>query len=115
MDLTKITAWIKANLLITVLIGVAAIALIFPKVLKGLFGSARRRVHHRGTSTRPAYRTYVRKRKPLPRSVGMSRIRTIGRLRRPKTGRYRKGTKKPWQIKGSLAARRHMALIRKRR
>lgn len=110
MDLTKITAWIKANLLLTGGIVIVAILLFFPKMLRDVFGSPRRKVRHRASRTAPAYTTYARRRRRLPRSVGMSKARPSYR-RRTRT----KGSKKPWQIKGSLAARRHMALIRKRR
>jgi hypothetical protein len=108
MNLTTITTWIKNNLMISILVGVAAIALLFPKVLKGLFGPERRKVHHRASATRMAYTTYARRRRALPRSVGMHKVRRH-------ITRRSKGSKKPWQIKGSLAARRHMALIRKRK
>lgn len=54
-----------------------------------------------------ARKTYRRRRRALPRSV------SITRRRRSYTSGGR--TKKPWQIKGSQAARRHMAQIRKRR
>ena len=55
-----------------------------------------------------ARKSYRRRRRSLPRSVYMRR-----RTRRS----YTRGgkAKRPWQIKGSLAARRHMARIRKRR
>ncbi len=48
-----------------------------------------------------------RRRRPIPRSVGYPRRRRT----------YSRGgaAKKPWQIKGSLAARRHMAQIRRKR
>jgi hypothetical protein len=110
MNLTTITTWIKNNLLIAIIIGIAAIGLLFPKVLKGVFGTERRR---RRRGTRIAGHSNVRRRVYHLRNT-VSRVRTIGRLRRPGTRRH-KGAKKPWQIKGSLAARRHMALIRKRR
>jgi hypothetical protein len=90
-----ITNWIKNNMLISVGIGIVAIFVFFPKLLKGLFGTSRKRVlHHR------VVRSVIRRRS-LPGSVGIHR--------------RMKGAKKPWQIKGSLAARRHMAQIRKRR
>jgi len=95
----KIFAWIKANLLLSIGILVAVVVLFFPKLLKGLTG--RRRVRHR-----PGYYT-ARSGRTLPRSVGTHRVRK----------QYTKGgrAKKPWQIKGSEAARRHMAKIRRMR
>jgi hypothetical protein len=96
--------------MISIGIGVVAILLFFPKILKGLFGSAPRRRRRPGTRV-VGVSNYSRR--PRQRNT-VSRVKTIGRLRRPGI-RRRKGAKKPWQIKGSLAARRHMALIRKRR
>jgi hypothetical protein len=95
----KILTWVKANLLLAIGILFAVILLFFPKVLKGLTG--KRRIRHR-----PGYYT-SRARRRLPRSVGTRRIRK----------QYTKGgkAKKPWQIKGSEAARRHMRRIRSMR
>jgi hypothetical protein len=92
----KAMAWIKGNTILAV-IGAAVITfLFFPKILK--LGSAPRR-RRRILATRG-------------RSYG-TRRRIRGAPRRS----YSRGgkAKKPWQIKGSLAARRHMALIRRRR
>jgi hypothetical protein len=90
-----ITTWIKNNMLISVGIGIVAIIVFLPKLLKGIFGTTNKRIrHHRIVRS-------VTRRRSLPSSVGIHR--------------RMKGAKKPWQIKGSLAARRHMAQIRKRR
>lgn len=91
----KAMAWIKGNTILAV-IGAAVITfLFFPKILK--LGSAPLR-RRRTLATRG-------------RSYGMRR--KYGTPRRS----YKRGgkAKKPWQVKGSLAARRHMALIRRRR
>lgn len=94
----KLIAWVKNNLLLA--IGGAAVItlLFFPKI----FRSSPRRRRRRLTT--------------VGRSYGTRRRRSI--IRRPKPRKqYTKGgkAKKPWQIKGSLAARRHMAQIRRRR
>ena len=91
---STVLTWIKANLWLSIGIGIALLLVLFPKVSRGLFKS-RRRVHHR---TR--LRVVSRRRRTLPRSVGMRR---------------KTGAKRAWQVKGSLAARRHMAQIRRRR
>jgi hypothetical protein len=96
---TTIINWVKSNLYIAIGIGVALIAAIYFLFFKK---SPRRRVRHH----RPA-RVIYRRNRSLPRSVGMHRSR-------PRARRM-KGAKKPWQIKGSLAAKRHMAQIRRRR
>jgi hypothetical protein len=100
----NILAWVKANILLAVVILIVGIALLFPKVLRGVIGP--RRIRHRRTIAAP----YRRRRRSLPRSVGMYKI---GRTRK----QYTKGgkAKKAWQIKGSIAARRHMAQIRRMR
>jgi hypothetical protein len=79
--------WIKANMLLAIGIGVGVLLFLFRKKIF----HTRRLVHHRR----------------LPRSVGTRRRRKV----------YTKGgkAKKPWQIKGSEAARRHMAHIRRMR
>jgi hypothetical protein len=103
----QIWAWIKANILLSIGIGIAVILVFFPKMLRGLTGS-RRRVHHRIGTRRVSARTFYRRpRRALPRSVSMYRTR--------RTTRRTKGPKKPWQIKGSKAARLHMARIRRMR
>lgn len=97
--ITKIITWVKANILMAAGIGLALVFVLFGKQLKRLF-FPRRRIRHR----RPLRVSYSRRRRSLPRSVGIRR-------------RYNKsGTrKKAWQIKGSPAARRHMAQIRRMR
>jgi len=92
----NIFAWVKANIMLAVIIAIASAFIFFPRTFKKLLGTTPRR----------------RRRRPLARSVGMYR------RRRPATRRqYTKGgkAKKAWQIKGSLAARRHMARIRRMR
>lgn len=56
-------------------------------------------------------KTYRRKRRTLPRSVGMAKRRNINSVIKSGVNRG----KKAWQIKGSEAARRHMAAIRRKR
>jgi hypothetical protein len=107
MNLTTITTWIKNNLIISIVVGLVAILLFFPKLLKGLLGSAPRR---RRRPLRSAHSENIRRAIRAPRR----RRRSLS-PRRSTVRRKMKGAKKPWQIKGSLAARRHMALIRKRR
>lgn len=86
----KIFSWVKNNVLLSVGIATVITMLFFPKLL------------------RPA-RRYVRRRRIATRGISLRRRRT----RR----QYSRGgkAKKPWQIKGSLAARRHMARIRRMR
>jgi len=94
----SIMTWIKSNVLLSVGILAAALLLFFPKLLR----TPRRRRTRRPTiitrrrRTRRSYSTPVRRR--------AKRVYNRGGAK-----------KKPWQIKGSLAARRHMAQIRKRR
>ena len=100
---TDIFNWIKTHILVTVLIVLVAVVVLFPKLVRGLFGTTRRKryVRHGSTTLHGRRVRYVRssRRAPrsLPRSVGLHK------------------TKKPWQIKGSEAARRHMAKIRRMR
>jgi hypothetical protein len=91
-----IAAWdlIKKNWIISIIILVAVMFLFFTKPLKKLFSS--------GTVRRKT-------RKQLPRSVGIKRRNKLPV--NPGTGK----TLKAWQIKGSDAARRHMARIRRMR
>jgi hypothetical protein len=97
----KALAWVKANTMKALLIGAVLLVVFFgTKIKRILF--APRRVHHR----RPAS-IVTRRRRSLPRSVGTHRVKHA----------YNKNgsRKKPWQIAGSPAARRHMAQIRARR
>lgn len=89
---TKILDWIKANLLY-VGIGLVAVIFIIPKLFKKA----------------------PRKRRTLPRSAGRRIPIRTKRTNKPAQRSADGKKKKPWQIKGSLAARRHMAQIRKRR
>jgi hypothetical protein len=95
--------WIKANMLLAAGILLVVVIVLFPGVFKKLLGG-RRRVHHRRVVALPARRRSRR----LPRSVGMHK------RNRPSVRRGGKA-KRPWQIKGSLAAKRHMAQIRRMR
>jgi hypothetical protein len=92
--------WIKANMLLAAGILLVAIIVLFPGVFKKLLGG-RRRVHHRRVSALPA-----RRRKRLPRSVGMHKRTPV---------RRRSKAKRAWQVKGSREARLHMAKIRRLR
>jgi len=92
---TKIVAFVKANLII-ILIVVGVILIFFPKMFRGLL--PRRRIRRRRIITQS-----TRARRRLPRSVGMRKSSPGGKA------------KKPWQIKGSEAARRHMAKLRRMR
>lgn len=98
----KVMNWVKSNPLMAAGAGLLAIILFFPKI----FRAARRR------RSRRSYRPVVKytRRRSLPRSVGLTR-RGVPRKQYTKGGK----AKKAWQIKGSLAARRHMAQIRKLR
>ena len=95
---TSIWTWIKANLIISIVIVLTLVFVLFPKEIKKLFGHRPRR------RRKAAVISYSRRRRTLPRSVGVRKQYTRG-------GK----AKKPWQIKGSEAARRHMAKIRRLR
>lgn len=86
----KIVTFIKNNILLSILILVLIVIMFFSSRIRR-FISPRR------------------KRRSLPRSVGMHKTR-----RSKPRKQYTKGgkAKKPWQIKGSEAARRHMRKIR---
>jgi len=90
----KVKTWIMEHKAVGI---IGAVLLLFILIKKFKGGSPRRR------------------RRSLPRSVGMRKTtRTSGSVNRIiKTGRHR--GKKAWQIKGSPEARRHMALIRRKK
>lgn len=94
----RIIAYMRAKPLMAAGIGIIGLLLLFPKLLKG---TKRRR---RRTSRRPVT---VRRRRRLAAPVARRRTKRT----------YAKGgtRKKPWQIKGSLAAKRYMAKIRRKR
>jgi hypothetical protein len=98
---TKAIAWIKANVLLAIGIGILIVVLFFPKLLRHVIGPTRRRVHHR-VVRETRHRRNVRK-------------AITGTYRRRPRSRTMKGAKKPWQVKGSRAARLHMAKIRRMR
>lgn len=100
----KALAWVKANIMIAAGIALVLIILLFGKPLKRLVAPTRR-IRRR----RPAVTT--RRRRSLPRSVGMRKASRPARRQYNKNGK----AKKPWQIKGSEAARRHMRRIRQMR
>jgi hypothetical protein len=86
----KIITWIKENKIIAA--GLAAV-FVLPMLGIKLFPQARRK---RRKSVAPARK---RRNRSIPRSVGRKRYAVRG--------------KKAWQVKGSPAARRHMAQIRR--
>jgi|WetSurMetagenome_2_1015567.scaffolds.fasta_scaffold216976_4 hypothetical protein len=89
----KVITYIKEHKAVGIIAGLLLLFVLFKKLKRG----APRR----------------RRRKVLPRSVGMSKARRTNVNRIIKSGRNR--GKKAWQIKGSEAARRHMAAIRRKR
>lgn len=97
-QIEKVTGWIKSNPLVAAGAGLGLI-LLLPKLLKGTRSRRRRRV-------RVSY-SPVRRRRTLRRAAAPVRRRRS----------YTKGgkAKKPWQIKGSPAARRYMARLRRMR
>jgi len=118
----KALTWVKSNLLLSIIGLIAVITILFPKLLKGLFRTrphadqwytraARERRKERKRPARPGRRTFRTSPRPLPRSVGMSKVGRTNRI--IKSGVHR--GKKAWQIKGSPEARRHMAAIRRKR
>lgn len=78
--------WVMSNKIVAAVIGFFLLLIVYKKFFKKTYRRRRRRV--------------------IPRSVGIRRRRT-----------YRTGgaSKKAWQIKGSLAAKRRMAQIRRKR
>lgn len=112
--INKAIAWIKANMIIALLIFLAVIFVFFGRqVKKMLFGT--RRVKHRAGYVsryrRAAPRRTTSRRRTLPRSVGMHKVRH----NKPAVYNKNGSRKKPWQIAGSPAARKHMAEIRTKR
>jgi hypothetical protein len=123
---TKITTWIKANILLSVVIFVALVSIIFPKQLRKVFSGGRKRVKHR-----PGWsETHDRKGRLLkPTKSGRQIPRSAGK-RKSSTGKgypaagggyipfkYNKdGTvKKAWQVGGTVAAKNRMARLRRNR
>lgn len=102
--LTILWNWIKSNILLSVGVLIIVLLLFFPKVLKGLFGTTRRVVHHRRVHV-----AAVRHRRHVHHAI------TGTHRRRPAARRRSHGSKKPWQIKGSRAAKLRMARLRRLR
>lgn len=96
----KVKTWVMGNLGLAIAAIAGIIILFFPKLLG--FGRRTRR-RRRYVPVRVAHRRRSVIRRRIPR-------RTTRRS-------YTKGgkAKRPWQVKGSLAARRHMAQIRRKR
>lgn len=88
--LTAVINWLKSNKIAAISLGLVAAIFLIKKL------------------GRKSYR----RRRRLPRSVNYP----VRRKRPGSTARRRTtGAKKPWQIKGSPAARRRMALLRRKR
>jgi len=103
----KIKTWVMENKTIAGVIG-AVVLLFLAKKLSGKMTTRRRR-----RRIPRSVGMARRRRKVVTRSVGMSKPRRSNANRVIKSGRNR--GKKAWQIKGSEAARRHMAAIRRKR
>ena len=80
----KVKTWIMENKMIAIVIGALAVLFIFPKI----------------------FRTVRRKRRSRP-------VKNVTVRKTRRTYNKAAGTKKAWQIKGSLAAKRRMAQLRK--
>jgi len=115
--INKAIAWVKANLIMAVLIGIVVVLVFFGRQVKKIFFGTHRVKHRPGYQSRyrrratsaPRRRTIHRR--TLPRSVGMHKVRHS----KPAVYNKNGSRKKPWQIAGSRAARLHMAKIRKQR
>lgn len=88
----KIIEWLKVNKTLAIAASVALV--LIPKIFKP---------------------TRRKRRTTRPVSSPRSRKQNVSVSRRRKTYRPGKKQKKAWQVKGSIAARRHMARIRKLR
>ena len=117
----KIINWIRTNVMLFVILAIAAVFIFFPRMFRGLLGGPRRRRRHRIVKqTVHRRRTTRSNRKPLPRSVGMHKVSGRGY---PKAGggyipfkRNKDGSiKKAQFVAGTLAAKRRMASLRKQR
>jgi len=96
----KVKTWVMENKTIAIVVGAILAFVVFKKLGPKTY---RRRIRRPLVS---------RRRKSLPRSVGMSKAGgSVNRI--IKSGRHR--GKKAWQIKGSPEARRHMAAIRRKK
>jgi hypothetical protein len=117
----KAMTWIKANMLISIIIGIVILITFFGRTLKKLFFGVRRVKHRRPKlitiRRRSASRTMKRS---LPRSVGIHKASGKGY---PKAGggyipfkRNKNGTiKKAWQVGGTVAAKSRMRKLRSAR
>jgi hypothetical protein len=97
----KIVTWVKGNLGIAIAAAAGIIVMLFFPKLLGIGKRTRRRRRY------VPLRVVRRRRSAIRRSPPRRSVRR----------QYTKGgkAKKAWQIKGSLAARRHMAQIRRKR
>jgi hypothetical protein len=102
-QIEKAKAWIMGHKQIAIIAGLVLLFVLFKKLKRS--APRRRRIIS-------VTRSVTRRRKSLPRSVGMNKTgRSVNRI--IKSGRHR--GKKAWQIKGSPEARRHMAAIRRKK
>lgn len=112
--INKVIAWIKANMVISIII-VLGVLFLFGKQLKRmLFGFPRRKKRKLTTSIKTGTaRIQTRNKKPLPRSVGTKGYPAPGGGYIP--FRYNKdGTvKKAWQVSGTVAAKSRMSRLRR--
>jgi hypothetical protein len=121
----KIINWIKNNVMLFIIIAVAAVFLFFPRMFRGILGTSHKRRHHKNYILKrhysaPGKRRVRTNRKPIPRSVGLHKISGRGY---PKAGggyipfKHNKdgSIKKAQFVAGTLAAKRRMASLRKQR
>lgn len=101
--MNKIVDWVKNNPLIAGLAVLVAVFLFFPRMLRGI----RRKRRYGGKA--------IRRRKGTRTPVSSYRRRYWKAAKAPSRRTSRRKGLKPWQIKGSLAAKRRMAQIRRRR
>jgi hypothetical protein len=101
--IVKIKDWIANNKAVAIVIGVVVAFLAWKKLGKKTY--RRKKRYMKPTITRRRVSRSARVNKPAARRVSVNRIIKSGKNR----------GKKAWQIKGSPEARRHMALIRRKR
>ena len=121
---TKVLTWIKANMIISIVIALVVVVFFFGKTLKKLFfGTHHKRPRHYALKQVSDTRTLSRRnsRKPLPRSVSMHKAGSGQGY--PKYGggyipfkRNKDGSiKKAKFVGGTVAAHNYMHSLRKNR
>ena len=113
--MNNIIAFLRQNLVMSILVALVALSLFFPKQLRRMFGGSVRRRRRKPVRRAAVSRTRKTVRRSPIRSVGGKGYPAAGGGYIPFAYNKDGSVKKAWQVAGTVAAKSRMSKLRRRR